>query len=117
MIVVNLIYTHGCNVPSCYETVTGMTVVCLSGSVPIYVNNICGNKLRNDNNEMIITILLIINLFVIYLSSLQTDSLPHIENILRIVLGCKALLNDLRVDLSARRTSGNSDNDREVGLN
>ena len=55
--------------------------------------------------------------FNIVLSSPQTDSLPDIENILRISLECKALLNALHVDSSPRQTQRDSeDASGEVGM-
>lgn len=55
--------------------------------------------------------------FNIVLSSAQTDSLPDIENILRISLECKALLNALHVDSSPRETQRDSeDASGEVGM-
>ena len=42
-------------------------------------------------------------------SSPQTDSLPDIENILRISLECKALLNALHVDSSPRQIQRDSE--------
>lgn len=48
------------------------------------------------------------------ISSSQTDSLPYIENILRIILQCKALLKALHVDISRQRThSDPDDSDKE----
>ena len=48
---------------------------------------------------------------------LQTDSLPDIENILRISLECKALLNALHIDSSPRQTQRDSeDASGEVGM-
>ena len=53
----------------------------------------------------------------LFISSLQTDSLPYIENILRIILECKTLLNALHVDTSPRHTCRDSeDDDGEVGM-
>ena len=50
-------------------------------------------------------------------SSPQTDSLPDIENILRISLECKALLNALHVDSSPRQIQRDSeDASGEVGM-
>ena len=45
----------------------------------------------------------------------QAGSLPHVENILKIVLECKALLNELRVNPPAGVASRKLENDGEVG--
>ena len=43
--------------------------------------------------------------------------MPYIENILRIILQCKALLKALHVDISRQRThSDPDDSDKEVRL-
>ncbi|XP_022783797.1 myomegalin-like isoform X2 [Stylophora pistillata] len=48
------------------------------------------------------------------ISTSQTDVLPYIENILRIILQCKALLKVLHVETSCQRThSGSEDADKE----
>ena len=47
---------------------------------------------------------------------LQTDSLAPVENILRIVLECKELLNELKVNPPSRIASANCEKDVEVGI-
>ena len=46
----------------------------------------------------------------------QGGSLPPVENILKIVLECKALLSELRVNPPAGFASRKPENDGEVGV-